>query len=143
MQCHLLFYARAIGCKRQVKRALIESSKSANFFWTVLVTRLHSSDLEVLGLFLFGLRWQRPSACVLHRSERLLRYWISGQRPLSTAVSVHIEELVRSNHPEQTRRLHATYLDMIAHLSNPAIRGRLLAMDLGELQLDNQLGQRA
>jgi len=51
--------------------------------------------------------------------------------------------LVRSKHGEQMRRLRATYLDMIAGLSVTAIRGRLLAMDLGVLHLDNQLPQRA
>jgi hypothetical protein len=106
------------------------------------VPRLHSSDLEVLGPFLFGPRWQRPLARALRRSDRLVRYWKSGQRPVIIAASARIEELVCSKHGERMRWLHATYLDMIAGLSDSAIRVRLLAMDL-KLHLDNQLPQRA
>jgi hypothetical protein len=124
------------------QRASYGSSKSGIFGITP-VPRLHSSDLEVLGLFLFGPRWQRPLARALRRSDRLVRYWKSGRRPVSVAASARIEELVRSKHGEQMRRLRATHPDMIAGLSDTAIRGRLLAMDLGELHLDNHLRQRA
>jgi hypothetical protein len=107
------------------------------------VPRLHSSDVEVLGLFLFGPHWQRQLARALHRSDRLVRYWKSGQRPVSAAASARIEELVRGKHCEQMCRLRATYLDMIGGLGDTAIKGRLLAMDLGELHFDNQSPQRA
>ena len=37
------------------------------------------------------------------------------------------------------RWTRAAYLNMIAGLSDTAVRGRLVAMDLGELQVDDQL----
>jgi hypothetical protein len=72
-----------------------------------------------------------------------VRSWKSGQRPVSIVASARVEELVRSKHGEQMRRLRTTYLDMIAGLSDTTIRGRLLAIDLRELHPDNQLLQLA
>jgi hypothetical protein len=104
----------------------------------VIVARLLASDLAIVGVFLYGPRWQTPLARALRRSARLVRYWKAG-RPLSRAASVRLEALVRNKHGEQMRRTRALYLDMVASLSDTAIRGRLLAMDLGELRLDDQL----
>ena len=50
-----------------------------------------------------------------------------------------IEQLVRDKHSDQMRWTRAAYLNMIAGLSDTAIRGRLLAIDLSELQVDDQL----
>jgi hypothetical protein len=105
------------------------------------MARLLTSDLVIIGVFLYGPRWQTPLARALHRSTRLVRYWKAG-RPLSKAVSTAIEALVRNKHGDQMRRTRAYYLDMIATLSDSTIKGRLLTMDLTEMRLDNQLRQR-
>jgi hypothetical protein len=103
--------------------------------------RLAGGDPETLGIYLFGPRWQCPLARAIGRSDRLVRYWKGGRRPVSIAASRQIEELVRAKHDEQMRRTRAYYLNMVAGLSNTGIKARLLSMDLFELRLDNQLRQ--
>lgn len=103
--------------------------------------RLLARDLKIIGVFLYGTRWQTALARALQRSDRLVRYWAAGDRPLSPAASASIEALVRNKHGEQMRRTRAYYLDMIATLSDSQIKGRLLTMDLGALRLDDQLRQ--
>jgi hypothetical protein len=101
--------------------------------------RLTAADLEVLGVFLFGPRWQTALARALGCSDRLVRYWVSGRRPVSIAASRRIAELVRNKHGERMRRTRAYYLDMIGGLSDTRIKGRLLAMDLSGLKIDDGL----
>jgi len=78
--------------------------------------RLAANDLETLGIYLFGPRWQRPLARAKH-SDRLVRYWKSEKRPVSIAASRQIEALVRAKHGRQMRRIRAYYLDMVATLT--------------------------
>jgi hypothetical protein len=99
--------------------------------WDEPMPRLLACDLEILGIFLFGPRWQCPLARAIHRDDRLVRRWLAEERPVSIAASRLIETLARDKHGEQMRRLRASYLNMIESLSDTAIRGRLLAMDLG------------
>jgi hypothetical protein len=68
-----------------------------------------------------------------------VRRWVAGELFVSIQASRLIEELVRSKHGEQMRRLRAGYLNMIAGLTDSGIRGRLLAMDLAELRVDDQI----
>jgi hypothetical protein len=105
--------------------------------------RLQSCDLEILGIFLFGPRWQCPLARAIHRGDRLVRRWVAEERPVSIAASEMIEKLTRTKHGDQMRRLRANYLNMIGSLTDTQIRARLLAMDLAELRVDNQLRQAA
>jgi hypothetical protein len=107
------------------------------------MTRLVPSDLATLGIFLYGPRWQTRLARAIQRSDRIVRYWAAGDRMLSIAASARIEVLVRTKHGEQMRRTRAIYLDMVGGLTDTAIRGRLLTMDLGELRLDDQLRRAA
>jgi hypothetical protein len=105
--------------------------------------RLQSCDLEILGIFLFGPRWQCPLARAIHRDDRLVRRWVAEERPVSIAASEMIEKLTRNKHGDQMRRLRANYLNMIGSLTDTQIRARLMTMDLGELRVDNQLRQAA
>jgi hypothetical protein len=82
-------------------------------------------------------------ARAIQRSERMVRYWKSGQRLVSIAASAQIEALVRHKHGQQMRRTRAYYLDMIATLSDTKIKARLLTMDLADLRIDNQVRQTA
>jgi hypothetical protein len=86
--------------------------------------RLTAGDLKVLGTFLFGPRWQCALARAIGRSDRQLRRWVAGELLVSIQASRLIEELVRSKHGEQMRRLRAGYLNMIAGLTDSGIRGR-------------------
>ena len=79
--------------------------------------------------------WRTPCT----GTPRLVRRWVAGECPISAVVSERIEQLVRDKHSDQRRWTRAAYLNMIAGLSDTAIRGRLLAMDLSELQVDDQL----
>lgn len=103
--------------------------------------RLHSTDLSMLGVYLFGPRWQSPLARALHCDARLVRFWVAQDRPVSCNASRRIEQLVRDKHSDQMRRLRGFYLDMVGGLSGTAIRGRLTTMDLSELRVDEQLRQ--
>jgi hypothetical protein len=104
---------------------------------------LHASDLKIIGVYLFGPRWQCQLARAIHYSERQMRYWVAEERPVSIAASARIEALVRHKHGQQMRRTRAFYLDMIAGLSDTRIKARLLMMDLAALRLDNQVRQTA
>jgi hypothetical protein len=75
--------------------------------------RLTTGDLEVLGIFMYGPRWQCALARAVHRNDRLVRRWVAEERPVSIAASRLIENLTRDKHGEQMRRLRAHYLDMI------------------------------
>src|SRR5205807_2306339 len=88
-------------------------------------------------------RWQCALARAIHRDDRLVRCWVAEDRPVSLAASRLIETLTRDKHSDQMRRLRAWYLDMIAGLSATELRGRLLAMDLGALRIDDQLRRAA
>jgi len=102
-------------------------------------TTLSRGDLKVLGIFLFGVRWQSALARAIHYNDRQIRRWVAGE----TAVSIHatrlIEALTRDRHSHQMRRLRASYLTMIASLSDTPMRARLLAMDLSEFRADDQV----
>jgi hypothetical protein len=105
--------------------------------------RLQSGDLEILGIFLFGPRWQCALAHAIQRDDRLVRRWVADERPVSMRASQLIEKLTRDKHGGQMRRLRATYLNMVSSLADTGIRARLMTMDLGELRIDNQLRQTA
>ena len=95
-------------------------------------SRLPLCDLAPLAVFLFSHPWQTRLAHAVHRDPRLVRRWVAGECPISAVVSERIEQLVRDKHSDQMRWTRAG-------LSDTAIRGRLLAMDLSELQVDDQL----
>lgn len=107
------------------------------------MSRLHSSDLLVLGVFLYGTRWQSQLARALHCSDRLVRHWKAGTRPISVKASRRIEDLVVAKHSAQMRRTRAYYLDMIGSLTETKTREHLLMMDLTELRVDEQLRRAA
>jgi hypothetical protein len=104
---------------------------------------LVASDLATLGIYLFGPRWQSAMARAIHRSDRLVRRWVAEDSLVSIVASATIEQLVREKHGRQMKYLRATYLNMIASLSDTALKGRLLTMDLSQLRTDNQLRQAA
>ena len=93
-------------------------------------SRLPLCDLAPLAVFLFSHPWQTRLAHAVHRDPRLVRRWVAGECPISAVVSERIEQLVRDKHSDQMRGTRAAYRNMIAGLSDTAIRGRLLAMDL-------------
>ena len=81
-------------------------------------------------------------ARALHRNDRLVRRWVAQDKPVSLHASRLIEKLVRDKHGNQMRLTRSVYLAMIASLSNKGVRGRLLAMDLSDLQMDNPIARR-
>jgi hypothetical protein len=50
--------------------------------------------LRVLGIYLFGSQWQREMARGIGVNDRLVRRWLSGERPISVRASMAIEGLV-------------------------------------------------
>ena len=96
-------------------------------------TTLSAADLEIIGIYLFGPRWQYALARAVNRSDRQVRRWAAGEVAVSLHASRLIEALVRDRHGQQMRRLRASYLAMIGSLSDTPMRARLLTMDLSEL----------
>ena len=94
--------------------------------------RLLLADLEPLAIFLCGPRWQSALARCIHRSPRLVRRWVAGDRPISVAASQRIIALVRDKHSQQMARARAVYLGMVGGLS-PPISAQLMAIDLDQL----------
>ena len=102
-------------------------------------TTLSRGDLETVGIFLFGARWQSALARAIHYNPRQVRRWIAGEIAVSIHASRRIEALTRERHSHQMRQLRASYLAMITSLSDTPMRARLLAMDLAELRADDQV----
>jgi hypothetical protein len=105
--------------------------------------RLAACDLETLGIYLCGPRLQCALARAIHRDYRLVRCRVAQERPVSVDALRRIEQLVRDKYGQQMKRLRANYLHMIGTLNATEIRARLLAMDLSELRLDDQLRRAA
>jgi hypothetical protein len=57
--------------------------------WAV---RLTAGDLETLGTFLFGPRWQSALARAIHYNPRQVRRSVAGE----TAVSIHATRLIEA-----------------------------------------------
>lgn len=95
--------------------------------------RLPLLDLAPLGIFLYGPRWQSALARDVHRTPRMVRRWVAGERPISVDASRLIAELVRNKHAHQMRWIRASYLGMVTGLSTSVFRAGLLAMDAGEV----------
>jgi hypothetical protein len=87
---------------------------------------------------LFGVRWQSALARAIHYNPRQVRRWVAGEAAVSIHATRLIEALTRDRHSHQMRRLRASYLAMVASLSDTPMRARLLAMDLAELRADDQ-----
>ena len=102
-------------------------------------TTLSRGDLKVLGIFLFGVRWQSALARAIHYNDRQIRRWVAGETAVSIHASRRIEALTRERHSHQMRQLRASYLAMITSLSDTPMRARLLTMDLAELRADDQV----
>jgi hypothetical protein len=46
---------------------------------------LQASDLQIIGAYLYGPGRQRQLARAIHYSERQVRYWKTGERPMSSS----------------------------------------------------------
>jgi len=88
--------------------------------------RLDPSDLEQLGTYLFGPRWQTALAHAVHRDPRLVRRWLAGGRKVTRHSAMLVEAMVRETYAKRMRRPNADFLLMVAGLGNAALRGRLL-----------------
>jgi hypothetical protein len=97
------------------------------------LSRFSTSDLEIVGLYLFGPRWSTPLARALNVSRRLVCYWKAGSRPVSVQHTSTIAAMVRAKHGERMRREWVGYQKMIASLSDTETKARLQLMDLTEL----------
>lgn len=105
--------------------------------------RLQPDDLELLGIYLFGPRWQSALARAIHRDPRLVRRWKGAQRQVSRSASTLIEALCRDKHEARMRRTNTSFLLMVASLEDPELKGRLLGMDLAEVLVDDRLRRAA
>jgi len=105
--------------------------------------RVLPCDLDQLGAFLFGPRWQTALAHALHRDPRLVRRWMAGDRQATRYSVLAIEELIRTTQVKRMRNCNATFLDMVAGQSNPAVRGRLLDPNFAGLRVDDEIRRAA
>jgi hypothetical protein len=101
--------------------------------------RLKACDLELVGRYLFGPRWQTALARALRRDPRLVRYWVASQRQVPRFAREQIERLLTEKHEQRMQRANAAFLHMIAGLSDVGVKERLLGVRLVGFQVDNQL----
>lgn len=52
------------------------------------------ADLRTYGEALFGPRWQSDMARALSVSDRTIRYWLAGNKPLPDGVHHDIQRLI-------------------------------------------------
>jgi hypothetical protein len=110
----------------------------------MLPFRILPRDLDQLGSFLFGPRWQTALAHAIHRSPRLVRRWMAGERKPTRHSVLDIEELIRTTQDKRVRNCNAAFLHMVAGLSNPEERGRLLDPKFAGLRVaDDQIRRAA
>jgi|SRR6516162_2320117 hypothetical protein len=101
-------------------------------------------DLEQLGTYIFGPRWQTALGHALHRDPRLVRRWLAGDRHATRHASELIEALALGRHAERLRRPNTDFLLMVAGLSNGARKMRMLDnRHLSALQIEDQVRRAA
>jgi hypothetical protein len=101
--------------------------------------RLKACDLELVGHYLFGPRWQTALARALRRDPRLVRYWVASQRQVPRFAREQIERLLTQKHEQRMQRANAAFLHMVAGLSDGGVKERLLEVRLVGLRVDDQL----
>ena len=94
--------------------------------------RLEPSDLEQLGTYLFGPRWQTALAHAVHRDPRLVRRWLAGGRKVTRHSAMLVEAMVRETYAKRMRRPNADFLLMVAGQPAPHQSGITM----------NRMGQR-
>src|ERR1700751_2838274 len=125
------FYVDGGRCKRLVNTSPCSAWLIRNIWdgWMLPYT-LPPSDLEQIGAYLFGPRWQSALAHAVHRDPRLVRRWLAGDRQATRHTAELIEALAKGKHAERLRRPNTDFLMMVAGLSNAARKIRLLDKDL-------------
>jgi hypothetical protein len=84
--------------------------------------------LRVLGLYLFGSQWQREMVRGIGVNDRLVRRWLSGERPISVRASMAIEGLVDDKSRLLVRDAGVSFIGAVASLSDTGLRDRLLTL---------------
>jgi hypothetical protein len=104
--------------------------------------RLHPDDLELLGIYLFGPRWQTALARAIGRDPRLVRRWVAAQRQVSHHASARIVALTLDKHKARIGRINADFLYMVASLCDVGAKECLL-QGTGGFQVDDQVRRAA
>jgi hypothetical protein len=91
---------------------------------------LTAGDLETLGTYLFGPRWQSALARAIGCSARQVRRWLAAERQVSRTASLRIVALTLDKHRARLRQTNAAFLHMVAGISDPVIKERLLGVEL-------------
>ena len=86
--------------------------------------------MRVLGLYLFGSQWQRDMARGIGVNDRLVRRWLSGERPVSVRASMAIERLVNDKSRLLVRDAGVSFVGAVGSLSDTGLRDRLLTSHL-------------
>lgn len=83
---------------------------------------LSSRELEVLGVYLFGRRWQSPLARALGISGRHMRRLARGERPVSVRLAIAVTTMVRMRYASRERMLDWSWEGLLSTLSESAAR---------------------
>ena len=86
--------------------------------------------MRVLGIYLFGSQWQREMARGIGVNDRLVRRWLSGERPISVRASMAIEGLVDDKSRLLVRDAGVSFVGAVGSLCRYALRDRLLISHL-------------
>lgn len=106
--------------------------------------KLCSEDLTLLGMYLFGPRWQTQLARALHRSPRLVRYWVAAQKEIPRHARERIAALLLKKHDNRVLFEQRNFLHLISVISDREMKEHLLGMgDRVSVTVDNQLRRAA
>lgn len=83
---------------------------------------MSADELGVIGRFLFGTYWQSQLARAIAVNPRRVRYWKSGQKPISEKRAKQIAELFQRRHFARAAALDNRYRAAVASFKTPALR---------------------
>ena len=82
-------------------------------------------DLALFGRYLYGERWQTPMADALGIVPRMVRHWMSGERPIPVQRQAEIVRLARETHEWRLREEPKAWLAFVGSISGDGVRGLL------------------
>ena len=117
----------AIGASRPEISARTVEPHSTRPARAVAPISVSPSELAMLGVFLYGPRWQTALARSLNVAPRSVRRWRCGERRVGPEHARLIAALVRAKHLRRAAEASRSYLAMVEALSSPALCAALLA----------------
>lgn len=84
-------------------------------------------ELHLLGLYLYGPRWQTRLARALAVDPRMVRYWAAGARSISERRAATIGTMARDRHLRRLSAERSHYIGIVEAVVSPGLRAVMLA----------------